>query len=144
MSATAVPEQPQKKRAELENECTSLDQKMQATKEEMRQLEEKVAATLEEKVKAKRAALENLESQKRNLEKKLEELQQSQEPSSSSNNQISEVTVSKGESTKARVLCQYCGYDENIPDAIFCRQCGKKIAQNESEQVLDISPVAIN
>jgi septal ring factor EnvC (AmiA/AmiB activator) len=112
MSVSAAIEQSEKKRAELNNELTLLEQKMQATIEEMRTIEEELTAKLEEKVKEKRAASEKLESQKRNMEKQLEDLQNSQEPTS--------------EPSSVPVLCKYCG-SENIPKAKFCEKCGKSI-----------------
>jgi DNA repair exonuclease SbcCD ATPase subunit len=127
MSATVVFEQPQKKRAELENEGASLDQKIQAMKEDIKKLEEKVTVMLEEKVKVKRAAFEKLESQKKDLEKKLEELEKNQMPSSSPMTPISEVAKKKEESPTARVVCQFCG-SANLPNAVFCWKCGKKSA----------------
>ena len=126
MSTNVVFEQPEKKRAELENEWTSLNQKIQAMKENMRELEEKITAKLEEKVKARREAFEKLECENKNLEKKLEELQENQKPSSLLNEPLSEVAEKEEESPSKRNLCKYCGA-ENITDAAFCEKCGKKI-----------------
>lgn len=81
MSATAELEMLQKKRRELENEQTSLEQKEQATKENVRKLFEKLTVQLEEKIKAKNEVIEKLESLKRDLEKRLDELQDNRESS---------------------------------------------------------------
>jgi chromosome segregation ATPase len=126
MSATVELEQPQKKRAELEDECASLDQKIQAMKEDVRKLEEEVTAKLEEKVRAKRAAFEILESTKKDFEKKIEELRKDQAFSLPSNEPTSEAKEKKEESWSMPVLCRYCG-SENITGAVFCENCGKKI-----------------
>jgi chromosome segregation ATPase len=129
MSTSAVSEQPEKKRAELENEWALLEQKMQAMKEEMRKLDERMTAKLEEKVKARRAAFKKLESQKKDMENRLKELEENQESSLLSNEPISGVAEEKEESPSARVFflcCGYCG-TVNQTGAIFCENCGKKI-----------------
>lgn len=79
MSATVELEQLQKKRTELENEQASLEQKEQAMKEDVRKLEIKLLVQLEQKIRAKNEVVDKLESMKRDLEKRLEELQENRE-----------------------------------------------------------------
>jgi len=81
MSATAELEMLQKKRRELESEQASLEQKEQAMKENVRKLLEKLTAQLEEKIKTKNEVVEKLESLKKDLEKRLNELQDNAESS---------------------------------------------------------------
>jgi peptidoglycan hydrolase CwlO-like protein len=81
MSAIEELEQLQKKRTELENKQASLEHKEQEMKEHVRKLEIVVAALLEKKIKAKNAALGKLESTKKDLEKRVKELQENREAS---------------------------------------------------------------
>lgn len=75
MVETAVLNDLQIKRRELENEVASLFQKEISLKGELKKLEEAIIAELEETIKAKKLTLSGLESQKSDLEKKLRELQ---------------------------------------------------------------------
>lgn len=107
MSASVVIEQSEKKRIELQNELTLLEQKMQTMTEEIRKLDEALTAKLVEKIKEKKAAFEKLESQIKDMQMQLEELQDK-------------------EAFRLPILCQNCGA-ENIPNANFCERCGKQM-----------------
>lgn len=75
MVETAVLNELQIKRRELENEVASLSQKEIMFSCDLRKLEEKIIAQLEEKIKAKKLTLSDMESRKNGLEKKLREIQ---------------------------------------------------------------------
>ena len=126
MSTTLANEQPEKRRTELENELVFLEQKAQAVKEEMRRLDAALTAKLEEKVKARRAALAAMESQKKELERKLKEMEDKPQTSSTPKDLTFETLEKKEEQPLALRLCQHCGC-ENIPSAAFCEKCGTKI-----------------
>ncbi len=80
MSETSLV-QLQKKRSELENDLSSASQKEAALQKELKTLEEELANQLQEKIKAKNASVEKLESTKGDLERRLKELREYQEPS---------------------------------------------------------------
>ena len=71
MSMSTQSEELQKKRAQLENELRSFDEKEKTIGTSMKVLEEKEVRELEDKVKAKRAVVEQMEAKKRNLENQL-------------------------------------------------------------------------
>jgi len=75
MVDTAMLNELQMKRRELENELASLSTKESVIKGDLQKLEEEIIAQLEETIKAKKLTLSGLESQKSDLEKKLQELQ---------------------------------------------------------------------
>lgn len=75
MIETALLNQLQMKRRELENEVASLSQREASLKGELQKLEEGIIAELEETIRSKKLVLSSLESQKRDLEKKLNEVQ---------------------------------------------------------------------
>jgi hypothetical protein len=75
MAETALPNELQIRRRQLENELASLSQKEMALKGELKILEKAIAAELEEAIKAKKLTLSGMESQKNGLEKKLREMQ---------------------------------------------------------------------
>lgn len=76
MSEVAVLEELQKKRTELENHWSSQLQKEKTLEGDIKALEEKVQAQLQEKIKVQGAALETLESKRKDLERRLKELQE--------------------------------------------------------------------
>jgi chaperonin cofactor prefoldin len=78
MSETAMLDELQITRRELENELASLSSKESVLKGGLRKLEEKIIAQLEKAIYAKRLTISGLESQKSDLEKKLRELQGNQ------------------------------------------------------------------
>ena len=75
MVETAVLNELQIKRRELENKVAYLSQKEISLKCELKKLEEKIIAQLEETIKAKKLNLSDMESRKNGLEKKLREMQ---------------------------------------------------------------------
>lgn len=90
----------QKKRAELENHWSSLLQKEQNLKEDIKALEEKVQAQLEGKIKATDAVLETLGSKRNDLEKRLKELQEHPESSQMPNEPLAQATETNEETHK--------------------------------------------
>lgn len=72
-------EQLAKKRTKLEDDWSSVVQKEGTLKDDVKALEERLQAQLAGKIEAKNAAVERLESTKRDLERRLKELQESPE-----------------------------------------------------------------
>jgi len=79
MSETAELEQLAKKRTKLEDDWSSVVQKESTLKDDVKALEERLQAQLASKIEAKNASVERLESTKRDLERRLKELQESPE-----------------------------------------------------------------
>jgi septal ring factor EnvC (AmiA/AmiB activator) len=104
-----------KKIANLENELASQEQKEQTMIENIRKLMEKVAIKLEENIKAKNAVLEKFESMQKDLEKKLDELQENREPSSSPNAPTT-VAEEKEESPKQVIEVAAGGSQQSQPE----------------------------
>lgn len=82
MSETAALEVLQKKRTELENRWSSQLEKQRTLEGDIQTLEEKLHAQLQEKIKTEDTVLEGLESKRKDLEKRLKELQVPEHPES--------------------------------------------------------------
>jgi len=83
MSEKATLEVLQKKRTELENHWSSQLEKQRGLEGDIKALEEKVQAQLQEKIKSEDEVLETLESKRKDLEKRLNELQEQERRESS-------------------------------------------------------------
>jgi uncharacterized phage infection (PIP) family protein YhgE len=77
MSETAL-ETLHKKRTELENQWSSQLQKQKTLEDNIKALEEKVQAQLQQKIKTEDQVLDTLEAKRKDLEKRLQELQEQQ------------------------------------------------------------------
>ena len=89
MSETAL-ETLNKKRTELENHWSTQLQKQRTLEDNIKALEEKVQAQLQQKIKTEDEVLETLESKRKDLEKRLGELQEQQATSQSINEPTTE------------------------------------------------------
>lgn len=95
MSDAATLEVLHKKRTELENHWSTQLQKQRTLEDDVKALEEKVQAQLQNKIKTEDQVLDTLEAKRKDLEKRLGELQEQQATSQSPNeptNEIAETT----------------------------------------------------
>ncbi len=96
MSDAATLEVLHKKRTELENHWSSQQQKQRTLEDNIKALEEKVQAQLQHKIKTEDQVLDTLEAKRKDLEKRLGELQEQQATSQS----IDEPTTEIAETTE--------------------------------------------
>jgi hypothetical protein len=95
MSETTTLEAMHKKRSELENHWSSQLQKQKTLEGDIKALEEKVQAQLQQKIKSEDQVLETLESKRKDLEKRLGELQEQHEASQNLNEPTTEIAEAK-------------------------------------------------
>jgi len=92
MSDAATLEVLHKKRTELENHWSSQLQKQRTLEDDIKALEEKVQAQLQQKIKTEDEVLDTLDAKRKDLEKRLGELQEQQATSQSTDEPTPEIT----------------------------------------------------